>query len=115
MLTYKVTKCPKKDCKYFMLSSQFFDDMTDCEYYHFDDDKRRNPFVMVDGKPQYNQPMLYDNTLCETDKSSCLNQSEYMYHPLNFQTMECELDDCSNKFCSFYHTEEEKKIMEKAR
>lgn len=46
MQNFKVQKCTKKDCKYFMLSAQLFDDMYDCEFYHFDEDKRRNPFVV---------------------------------------------------------------------
>lgn len=37
-----------------------------------------------------------------------------MYHPFNFKTMECTVNDCSNKYCAFYHSEQEKKHMNKA-
>jgi len=57
MQNFKVSKCPKKDCKYFMLSSQLFDDMSDCEFYHFDEDKRRNPFVMLEKRAQTHLPL----------------------------------------------------------
>ena len=115
IVNFKITKCPKKDCKYFMLSSQLFDDMSDCEYFHFEEDKRRNPFVMADKRAQTNLPLLYENSQCENDSSSCMNLAEYMYHPLNIYTIECTVDECENKFCSFYHSEEERISAEKAR
>jgi len=115
IVNYKTTKCPKKDCKYFMLSSQLFDDMSDCEYFHFEEDKRRNPFVMSDKRAQTKSPLLYENSHVESDSSSCMNLAEYMYHPFNIYTIECTVDDCENKFCCFYHSEEESISAEQAR
>lgn len=115
MQNFKISKCSKKDCKYFMLSAQQFDDMSDCEFYHFEEDQRRNPFVVSKNKAQKNLPLLYENEQCEDQTSCCLNLVEYMYHPISFKTMECTVDDCANKFCAFYHTEEEKIMYEQFR
>lgn len=60
--------------------------------------------------------LSYSQLLNETKEENCINGVEFNYHPMNFKKWEChESNECDNKFCYCYHSEEEREEFEKVR
>lgn len=127
---YKTSRCMNADCKY-NREKMFETDgllLYDCFDFHSKTDQRR-PVVV---KPVKNKvatgTLLYSKNVAleillsqkpnENSEKHCLNGYEYLYHPLNYRTLECYINKttkCTSVYCPYYHTVEEKAYFEEYR
>ena len=86
----------------------FGDPFQEAEY-SSEEERRRPPFEI--GNPKR---LLYSQFMEEIDPYGCLNNMEYLFHPLNYKTLECsETIECKRQYCPFFHTQAEKEEMVK--
>jgi len=123
---YKTNRCTNLDCKYnqVSLSPKTGDGLMqyDCCYFHSQIDHRRP--VLHKNKASKNYSTNYSPYLaltCLTEEDTlkhCLNEFEYLYHPLNFKRIECQLNKnqkCNTLYCPYYHTAEDEKFFQEFR
>ena len=110
--TYKTKPCLDPDCPFNQPNPEPFSDIRECPNYHGPEDKRRNPF-----DKQTPTKLVYSHYMKELDPGGCLNDVEFMYHPLNFLRFECQNHKpsrkiiCKVKYCPFYHQNSERRRM----
>jgi hypothetical protein len=118
---YKITKCVDTNCKYNQRNRTDNNLLYDCFFYHHRTDQRRPVFIRG-GKNyriislNYSEKVGIEivrghkpNNFSEVD---CLNGFEYLYHPLNYKTVQCRDQKCNTIFCPYFHSEDEKTFFE---
>lgn len=128
---YKTNKCLKTTCKYNSYKQSDSDRqlLYDCFDYHFSTDQRRPPLTKILSKNgneikvlNYSEKLSFetahDRALTENSKKHCINGYEYLYHPLNYKTVLCPINQnqpCQHKYCPYSHNQDEKIFFEKYR
>lgn len=127
---YKTIKCTNPECKYNREKTFETDGLLlyDCFDYHSKTDQRRVALLKVNkGKTIYSS-LLYSRNVAleillgqkpnESSERHCLNGYEYLYHPFNYKTQECNLvkaGKCNSIYCPYYHSQEEQAYFEEYR
>jgi len=127
---YKTTKCSNPECKY---NKEKYTDaegllLYDCFDYHNKSDQRRPVITKASKNKLTNVPLAYSQNVAleillghkpnESSQKHCLNGYEYLYHPLNYKSQECQVaktGKCQTVFCPYYHSPEEQKYFEEYR
>lgn len=109
MTNFKTTKAGRE-----LNASGFniFDDSLNSFGYLSEDDKRRCPFVTPhpEGGPF---TLAYSQFMADIDPNGCLNDFEYLFHPLNYKVQACVSPKCEWSFCPYYHSPTEKDLAHK--
>ena len=127
---YKVNRCTNADCKY-NREKMFETDgllLYDCFDFHSKTDQRRPVIVKPTKNKVATGTLLYSKNVAleillsqkpnENSEKHCLNGYEYLYHPLNYRTLECYINKtakCTSVYCPYYHNPEEKTYFEEYR
>ena len=114
--SYKTTPCSEPNCKFLdsNIAEHLFSDIRECKHFHGSLDQRRPPFSSAGA-----QKLTYSRYMAQVDKGGCLNDIEYMYHPLNFMRTECHhhrpnrKSFCELEHCPFYHQASDKSLVRK--
>ena len=124
---YKTTRCNNGECKYNREKTYETDGLLlyDCFDFHSKTDQRRPVLVKVTKNKTNNSTLFYSRNVAlevllgqkpnENSEKHCLNGYEYLYHPLNYKTLECRINKtskCNSIFCPYYHGSEEQSYFE---
>jgi len=113
IMVYKVNPCPDEyECQYFRDALESPEEegfCSECQFWHNQSDRRR---PILDN----NHEFAYKSILCRARESCPLeiacdhshNFFESFYHPLKFRRHLCPYDNCANRYCPYYHTEQER-------
>lgn len=127
---YKTNKCTNPECKY--NREKMFDTdgllLYDCFDYHSKTDQRRPVLSKLNKNKPSTSSLLYSKNVAleillgqkpnESSEKHCLNGYEYLYHPLNYKTLDCHVNKsskCNTTFCPYYHSPEEQAYFEEYR
>lgn len=127
---YKTKNCDRKECIFHRQKVHESDPLlqNECISSHNKGDLRRPPFAPAPGKKgrfllnysQYFSPEFTKNQITKSSSDKhCLNDYEYLYHPLNYKTKPCEIAKgggfCKSHFCVYFHSPEEEQFFENYR
>ena len=96
---YKTTFCCADDCIVHGDSS-LFNRLSSCCYYREQSERRRPVELGANGMFSYSEKYYFTTNEKVT---SCRNDYEFHYHPLNFKKLPCSRGACAEKYCPFYH------------
>ncbi len=119
---YKTARCTNPDCQY-ARESMFKGDgllLYDCFDYHSKTDQRRPVLPRPQRSKSNVSSSAYSRNVAleillgqkpnESSERHCLNGFEYLYHPLNYKTIECKINKtstCNSLYCPYFHSPEE--------
>lgn len=110
--TFKTVKCNNPECVFRVdidIDPSPFQEITQCSFFHDESDQRRQPYV-----PTNPLALQYSQFPRDCDPNGCLNDMEYLFHPLNYHQFQCvnhrpnRKTDCLSKYCPYYHQITEK-------
>ena len=88
------------------LDEEVFADPFESYYYATEEDRRRPVF-----DPDSPGLLLYSHFMVDVDENGCRNSTEYLFHPLNYKTIEClEREACPRSVCPFFHNHIERDL-----
>lgn len=102
--SFKVKHTPERDSG---AELGLFEDPMDTFGYWSSEDKRRRPFMESSEQSGLGQ-LAYSQFMRDIDSNGCLNDMEYLFHPLNYKTTQCQGNPCVRGYCPFYHSDAEK-------
>lgn len=106
LMNFKVKHAPERDSG---AELGLFDDPMDTFGYWTTEDKRRRPFL-ASSEDSESKQLAYSHFTRDIDTNGCLNDMEYLFHPLNYKTSQCPSNVCERKYCPFYHSSQEKDV-----
>ena len=122
---YKISCCDLKKCKYkSTITNSKIKTQTptyDCFYFHNNNlDRRRPPFIngLITYSPLVSEQAIRFQGYFNIKETDCNNGYEYLYHPLNYKTVQCpqnQKEVCHSIYCPYFHSIDEWKMFTKYR